>query len=113
MLIILLTSLPGKVLPRLPVFLDLLRPDKVVHLLLFGGYAFFQIRGFRGQPVYPFLSKNAVLMTMLIGLSLGAATEQMQQYYIPMRNGSVYDFIANAAGCFLGWWMAGKLKIKN
>jgi VanZ family protein len=111
--IILLTSLPGKILPRLPVFLDLFQPDKLVHVFLFGGYVFLQIRGFKRQPVFPLLSQNAMMITMLIGLSIGAGTEMMQNFFIPMRTGSSFDFIANAVGCFLGWWAAGKLKIKN
>ncbi len=113
LLIVVLTLLPGKAFPRLPVFMDLLHPDKLIHLFIFAVYVILQIRGFVRQPGSPFLRQNAVLVSLLIGLSLGAGTELMQDYYIPMRNGSVYDFIANAAGCLLGWWMAGKLKIKN
>jgi hypothetical protein len=107
LLILLLTLLPGNDIPKLPAFLDLFQPDKIVHLVIFGVYAFLQIRGFSRQPVYPFIRKNTVLLTLLTGLSLGAGTELIQDYFIPMRYGSVYDFAANAAGCLLGWWFAG------
>jgi VanZ family protein len=113
LLIIVLTMLPGKAFPRLPAFMDLLQPDKLIHLFLFGVYVLFQIRGFVMQPVFPFFRKYAVLLSIMIGLFLGAGTEIIQDYCIPMRYGSIYDFIANAIGCFAGWGIAGKLKIKN
>jgi VanZ family protein len=48
---------------------------------------------------------------MVIALSLSAGTELLQDFAIPMRHGSVVDFIANSAGCLAGWWMTGKVKI--
>jgi VanZ family protein len=113
LLIILLTVLPGKVLPKIPDFLTLFKPDKIVHLIIFGIYVFLQIRGFLNQPVYPAVSRNAVILTLLISLSLAAGTELLQNFFIPMRLGSIYDFIANAAGCFIGWGIAWKLKMKE
>jgi VanZ family protein len=111
--IILLTILPGKVLPKLPDFFDLFHPDKLVHLFIFGIYVFLQIRAFVMQPVFPSVRQNAVIVTMAIGLSLAAGTELLQSFAIPMRHGSVFDFIANAAGCLTGWWLAGKVRISG
>jgi VanZ family protein len=112
LLIILLTILPGRVIPVLPVFMDLFEPDKLIHILIFGVYVFLQIRSFRRQPVYVAVSQNAVLLTMMLAFSLAAGTELLQDFIIPMRNGSVYDFMANGSGCFIGWWCAERLKIK-
>jgi VanZ family protein len=109
-LIIALTALPGKSFPKLPDFLDLFHPDKLIHVFIFGVYVFLQIRGLSAQPVYPTLSRNAVVITMLIGLSLGAGTEILQDVYVPRRFGSIYDFIANVAGCFVGWGIAVRLR---
>ena len=50
---------------------------------------------------------------MICGFVLGAGTELLQKYYIPMRSGSVYDLIADMAGCGVGWLVIEKLKIKN
>jgi len=111
--IILLLTLPGKVFPKLPVFIDLFQPDKLVHLFIFGVYAVLQIRGFRMQDTFPGAKKHAVLITLIIGFILGAGTELLQHYWIPMRTGSIYDLLSDMAGCFLGWLVAGKLKIKN
>jgi VanZ family protein len=112
-LIVFLTVLPGKAIPRLPAFMDLLQPDKLVHLFIFGVFVFLQIRGFISQPVSPVIRKNAAMITILIGLSLGAITELLQLYFVPMRTGSIYDFIANAIGCLIGWgiYKSGRIKI--
>jgi VanZ family protein len=111
--IILLTALPGKVLPKLPVFLNLFHPDKLVHLFIFGVYFILQIRGFMSQPVVPFVRRNAAVITMAIGITLAVGTELLQNYFIPLRIGSVYDFIANVAGCLIGWGIAGRLTINR
>jgi VanZ family protein len=104
--IIVLTILPGKVIPKVPVFLDLLQPDKLVHVFVFGVYAVLQLHGLKRQKSYPLLRKNALFITFLCGLFLAIGTELLQQYYIPMRFGSVYDFAANMAGWLLGWQVA-------
>ncbi|MCX6269001.1 MAG: VanZ family protein [Bacteroidetes bacterium] len=94
-------------------FFDLFRPDKLIHLFIFAVFVFLQIKSFLRQPVFLFFRQYAVITTLLIGLSLALGTELLQSFYIPMRHGSVYDFIANATGCFIGWGFANKLKIKN
>jgi VanZ family protein len=100
--------MPGKAFPRLPVLLDLLHPDKLIHLFIFAVYVFLQINGLVRQPVFPALNRNAVAVTLIIGLFISAGTELLQSVFIPGRIGSIYDFIANAAGCLTGWWIAGK-----
>ncbi len=94
---------PGKVLPKLPGFMDLFKPDKLIHLFIFGVYVLLQIRGFVMQDTFPNIRKNAVPLTLIIGIMLGAGTELLQRYYIPLRRGSMYDFIADVVGCLLGW----------
>ncbi|MCK9423385.1 MAG: hypothetical protein M0Q38_12375 [Bacteroidales bacterium] len=93
-LIIVLTMLPGKVFPRLPVFLDLFQPDKLIHIFIFGVYVYLQIRGFSMQGQFPFLQRHAVILTLLIGIFLGGLTEILQELFVPMRRGDIFDFIA-------------------
>ena len=101
--IILLTLVPGKVFPKLPVFWDLFHPDKLIHLFIFGVYVFLQVRGFAKQQRFSFLRRHAALMAVLIGSFLGLGTELMQEWVIPFRRGDVYDLIADVAGCLAGW----------
>jgi VanZ family protein len=111
--IILLTAIPGSAFPRLPDFMDLIQPDKGIHLFVFGVYVFLQVRGFTLQESYPAIRKNAVLYSLSIGLFLGAGTELLQEFVIPNRLGSIYDFAANVAGCLAGWGVSRKFIIHN
>ncbi|MCK9219733.1 MAG: VanZ family protein [Bacteroidales bacterium] len=108
LVIVLLTCLPGKVFPALPRFMDLLQPDKWVHGIMFGIYVFVQIRGFVLQDRFPFLHHNAVVITLLIGILLAMGTELAQKFFIPLRSGSPYDFLADVVGCLLGLLAAWK-----
>ncbi len=101
-MIIIMTLLPGRVFPQIPAFIDLFKPDKLIHLFVFGMFAFLQLRGFTIQDVFLQVRKNAIMLTLLTGFLLGGVTEIVQHYFIPMRTGSMVDFIANALGCLAG-----------
>jgi hypothetical protein len=105
--------LPGKVIPVLPVFIDLFQPDKIVHVIIFAVFVVLQLRGLLLQPVYPAVSNNALLITMLAAFTLAAGTELLQDRFIAMRIGSIYDFMANAAGCLAGWGISWRLRVTN
>lgn len=110
MIIVIITALPGAAIPRIPAFFDLFKPDKIIHLFVFAVYVFLQIRGFRMQTTWLQVRKNAVLAAFLIGMILSAGTELLQYFFIPMRTASIYDFIANMAGCILGMLASGRSK---
>jgi VanZ family protein len=112
-LIILLTVLPGKVLPRLPHFLDLIQPDKIVHVFIFTVYVWLQIRGLQKQTGSAYLRRNALMIALAAATVLAAGTELLQACCIPLRTGSIYDVIANTAGCLAGCWGAVKIKDKE
>jgi VanZ family protein len=101
-MIIIMTLLPGRVFPQIPAFIDLFKPDKLIHLFVFGMFAFLQLRGFTIQDVFLQLRKNAIMLTLLTGFLMGGLTEVVQHYFIPMRTGSVVDFIANVLGSLIG-----------
>lgn len=101
-LILVLTLLPGTVLPEIPTFLDLFKPDKLVQVAMFGGYFYFQAKGFSRQQAAPWWSRNAMGMAWLFAVLLSLLTEVLQATCIPLRNGSWVDFVANLAGCVTG-----------
>jgi VanZ family protein len=104
--ILVLTCIPGSFIPKVPDYLDLFKPDKLVHLFLFMILVFLLLSGFLKQ--YPdFTSKHFfVLIALNTGIFLGGATELLQaSAWVTGRQCSVYDFIANVAGCFTGWGM--------
>lgn len=104
-LILFLTCLPGRFIPEVPALYDLLDPDKLVHIILFAVLVFLWLRGLKRPHPLIFLRNNAVLLTLNLGVLLGGLTELLQAWFIPNRTASIYDFIVNVAGCFLGWWL--------
>ena len=103
LLILTLTSLPGTVFPKLPSYVDLFQPDKLVHIFIFAVFFFLLVRGFRKEGTPTSYMRNAIINAFLICLVLAGLTELLQEFVIPKRVGSPWDFTANMAGCFIGW----------
>jgi VanZ family protein len=102
--ILILTVIPGSLIPQVPSYLDLFRPDKLVHLFLFGVLVFLLLHGIQKYPDGLQAHRFAVPIALNIGIFLGGITELFQgSALVSGRQCSVYDFIANVAGCFLGW----------
>ncbi|MCX6245089.1 MAG: VanZ family protein [Bacteroidetes bacterium] len=105
-LIFVLTCIPGNVIPQVPTFLDLFSPDKLVHLFLFAVLIILLLRGFNLQEESLFFRSHALTIALNTGIFLGGITEMLQRTeLVTGRVASIYDFIANVAGCFLGWWI--------
>ncbi|MCX6247591.1 MAG: VanZ family protein [Bacteroidetes bacterium] len=104
LVILVLTCLPGNLIPKVPSFLDLFSPDKLVHLFLFAVLLFLLLLGFRKQVRPDTVTGFYVAVSLNAGIFLGGITELMQgSSLVNGRVCSVYDFIANVVGCFLGW----------
>lgn len=115
--ILLLTGLPGSFLPKQKPIFGL---DKIAHLLMYLGFAFLCLWGYRkpyrenGKPY----RRKALWITLAIGIVYGALTEIMQEALIPGRVGSVYDWIADLLGavlgvCFFAFFNQNRNKLKN
>ncbi|NVO21640.1 MAG: VanZ family protein [Bacteroidetes bacterium] len=112
--ILLLTGIPGQFLPQVPRLVDLFRPDKLVHLFIFGVFVIALMRGFSQEP--GFALNRYLLYSSLISLSFGGITELLQAYVFINRQGSFLDFIADGIGCILGYLLYKyfrKLSIKG
>ena len=100
-MILLLTGLPGSCFPAVkPIF----GFDKVAHLLMYAGFTFLTLWGYRkpyqeGGTAY---RKKALWITLIIGVLYGALTEIMQETLIPSRTGSIFDWFADVIGSILG-----------
>ena len=91
-------------IPQIPTYLDLFKPDKLVHLFLFAVLVFLLLFGRRNQLHTTRANWFSVLIALNIGIFLGGITELLQATaLVSGRLCSVYDFIANVAGCFAGW----------
>ncbi len=110
-LILILCGVPGNNFPRLS-FLDWLRPDKIVHLILFGVQSYLFIIGFSRQTIYTSLNKHAQRWGVLLSISYGALVEVLQSTIFIGRSGDVRDAIANAIGALLGLYIYKKFAKK-
>lgn len=101
--ILLLCLLPGSAIPQL-TFLDWLKPDKLVHLFLFGVLSFLLVKAFISPNIFSTLNNYPKFISIAIASVYGVVVEIIQEYCIPGRYGDVYDSIADAAGAFIGIW---------
>lgn len=106
-LILILCGLPGSNFPKLS-FLDWLRPDKIVHLILFGVQSYLFIIGFSRQDRFAGLRSNAVRWGVLLSISYGAIVEVLQTTIFIGRSGDIRDAMANAIGAFIGLYFFRK-----
>lgn len=100
-IILILTGLPGTLFPHAKPVIGL---DKVAHLLMYAGFAFACVWGYRKQYVSNGLAykKRALIITLAISIAYGGLTELMQEYFVPMRTGDWIDFLADSIGTLLG-----------
>ena len=103
-IVMVLCGLPGEQIPEL-TFLEWLRPDKIVHLILFGVQSYLLCLGLKRQSSYPSLASNAILLALMLSIVYGALIEFLQDTIFIHRNGDVRDAIANAIGAVLGVWL--------
>ncbi len=102
LIILILLSLPGSVLPsesnfKIPEF------DKFVHLVLFGGFVFLWCL-FYSSKKYP--QKKMLLLffyIFAIAVIYGIGMEFAQKYLIPNRDYSEADIIADMIGAGLAY----------
>ena len=99
--ILILTGLPGSCFPHVKPAIGL---DKVAHIIMFAGFGFLSIWGYREQFEHKERKGKykSLILTFLISIILGASTEIMQATICIRRSGSVYDFIADVIGSLLG-----------
>ena len=101
-IILILTGLPGSLFPRIKPSIGL---DKVAHVLMYAGFAFACLWGYRKQFVSNGLAyqKRAILLTIIISIAYGGLTEIMQETITVLhRSGDWRDLIADAIGTMLG-----------
>ena len=103
-LIMVLCGVPGDKIPEM-TFLEWLRPDKIVHLLLFGVLSFLLLKGFSKQNQFSFLFKHAGKIALIISIAYGGMVEILQDSVFVHRSGDIRDAAANAVGALLGLWI--------
>jgi VanZ family protein len=98
-----LCALPGSAIPEL-TFLQWLRPDKIVHLVLFGVLSFLLIKAFTEQSSVKVLNGYPKIISIIVSALYGVLIEVLQEYCFIGRQGDVFDAMADTLGAFIGWW---------
>jgi len=100
-LILGLSTMPGSSLPDFD-WGNLLQPDKLGHLAVYGIFTGFLLWGnaqwFRPEK----MPRYTVILVLLVAVLYGILMEWLQWQFFPGRNFDVLDIIANIIGCFIG-----------
>jgi len=113
--ILIICGIPGQRIPRVD-FLDWLKPDKIVHLFIFGLLSYLLIRGFMKKHAVAWFESYPRLSAVLLTVAYGILIEILQEYIFIDRSGEVFDAIADAIGALLGMWVFNyfrKRKVKR
>jgi len=109
--ILIATGMPGDYVPQVISFEEWMKPDKILHILLFAVLVFLSLRSFMMQ--YKIMHQRLIYVgVLLVSISIGGITELMQSYLLTGRNGNVYDFGADALGCLTGLFIFNLVKQK-
>jgi len=103
LLVLILTGLPGNYFPEVPSFWNLLEPDKIVHIFIFGVFTVLMAIGLTRRNGSLRSAFAIATQSIGIGIAYGGITELLQAYVFIGRTASIYDFIANSIGCFAGY----------
>lgn len=107
-IILILTLIPGNAVPEVGIF----QFDKLVHFFIFGmlmllsSYGLKKVLDLKSKPV------NYLMLTTLYSVSFGIMIEILQRF-VPGRNFSYADIIANTIGVAIGYLAFIILKKRN
>jgi VanZ family protein len=95
--------MPGNYFPEIPTIWDLLAPDKIIHLFIFGVFTILLSFGLIHNSGKSISLRVFALTVIGSGIIYGGITELLQAYIFTWRQASVYDFIADSVGCVAGY----------
>jgi VanZ family protein len=95
-LIFIASSIPSGSFPDGSLF----RYDKLIHLVIYGVLGFLMHRALSRQSRFPLLARWAALWSVFFCVLYGVSDE-FHQSFVPGRDMSGYDLIANTAGALL------------
>jgi len=110
--ILILLGLPASDFPETS-FLNIPNLDKIVHGGLFLVFVFLMAIGFYKQNSFSFINKNAVRLSITIGIIYGGITEILQGSVFTERTSDIFDLLADIAGCVIGFLLFCLLRNLN
>jgi len=102
--ILVICAIPGERIPKL-TFLEWLKPDKIVHFLVFAFLSLLLLRSFIDAGLLSWKQNNIVVFAVCLAIIYGALVEFLQYSVFINRSGDIRDALANAIGALIGWWI--------
>lgn len=112
LLVILLLSLPGTMLPNESHF-TIPQFDKFVHITLFGGFVLLWNFYLSRRPLSTKELLRWFFFIFMLGNALGIGMEFVQKYWIPFRDFDTEDIIADMIGAGLGYGISNLFFLKT
>ena len=104
--ILVLVGIPGNSLPKTSGWVDLLQPDKLIHIGMFTPFTLFWLSVF----IHKKHSINkSILIVGAFGIIYAFLTEVLQHYVFIGRNANLPDAIADTFGVVIGLVLCKKL----
>jgi len=97
-------AIPGERIPKL-TFLEWLKPDKIVHILVFALLTILILRSFIDAEALNSAQKYRVTFAICLSIAYGALVEFLQYSVFINRSGDIRDALANTIGALVGWWI--------
>lgn len=103
---------PGKDLPDLGSWTDLISLDKIIHVTIFSLMAYLFMRPIAIKKM-PAVIKQQSFLKIAISISLwGLAAEFIQEFWIEGRSFDIWDFVADSVGAITAYFYAKKYLLK-
>ena len=101
-IVLILLSLPGTMLPDEPSF-KIPNLDKFVHICLFGGFVLLWCMYISRKQQSTRKLLQSFFYIFIIAVSFGITMEYVQKYFIPFRDFELGDIIADMVGAGLAY----------
>jgi VanZ family protein len=102
--IFVLLSLPGKMLPD-ESNLGIPQLDKYVHIFLFGSFVFLWSFYYAFKMEKRISNNSISIRALIIACLYGITMEFVQKYFIPNRDFDLYDILADIIGALGGFFI--------
>ena len=103
--ILIITGTPGSYIPEITTFWEWLKPDKIVHVIVFAILSFLILYNIREQYLQSNHRSYYIIFAVGGTAVYGLLTEVLQHYVFIGRSGNVYDVFADCVGAFAGWML--------
>jgi VanZ family protein len=106
-----LFTIPPPELPNEAIF-KIPQQDKIIHIFIFFFLVYLFCRPFKLSAFPKKKITSWFFSIALYGLAYGISVEFIQKYFVPNRSYEVWDIVADAIGCFIGYFYCRKYFIK-